>query len=163
MILVDGYNAIRRLAHLKSAEERAGLEAGRRALLLGIAASGVLRSQSVIVVFDGASAGVAGGPTPHPRLSVRYSVPPEKADEAILSLLRKRREAPDTATVVTADSELAFEARRLGALAVPPEEWEGLRVKRLKSRRARAERGSEKPEPTASEADYWLRVFGGDE
>jgi predicted RNA-binding protein with PIN domain len=163
MILVDGYNAIRRVAHLKNAEERAGLEAGRRALLMAIAASGVLRSESVVVVFDGGPAGAASDPPPHRKLSVRYSVPPENADETILALLRKSREAPDSATVVTADSELAFEARSLGARTVSPGEWEALRVRRLKKPRGPARSGSDKPEPSASETDYWLRIFGGDE
>jgi predicted RNA-binding protein with PIN domain len=163
MILVDGYNAIRRVAHLKNAEERAGLEAGRRALLLAIVASGVLRSQRVIVVFDGSEAGVPSGPPPHRSLSVRYSVPPQSADEAILALMRKSREAPELVIVVTADSELAFEARRLGARTVSPEAWEALRVARLRKPRGRAAARSDKPEPTASETDYWRRVFGGDE
>jgi predicted RNA-binding protein with PIN domain len=163
MILVDGYNAIRRVAHLKSAEERAGLEAGRRALLMAIAASGVLRSQGVVVVFDGGPAGAASGPPPHRRLSVRYSVPPENADEAILSLLRKSRQPSDSVTVVTADSELAFQARSLGARTVSPEEWEALRVQRLKKPRGPSRSGSDKPEPSAGETDYWLRIFGGDE
>jgi predicted RNA-binding protein with PIN domain len=163
MVLVDGYNAIRRVAHLKNAEERAGLEAGRRALLITIVASGVLRSQSVVVVFDGGPAGAASGPPPHPKLLVRYSVPPQNADQAILALVGKAREAPDAVTVVTADSELAFEARSVGARTVKPEEWEALRVQRLKKRHGPAAAGSDKPEPSAKEIDYWLRVFGGDE
>lgn len=164
MFLVDGYNAIRRVERLKTAEARAGLAGGRRALIATIVASGVLRSQRVVVVFDGSSEGRGSEISPHPDLAVRYSTPPSDADAAILSLLRG---APaggsgEPATVVTADQELSFEARRLGALVVSPERWVGLRTAPRAKRRARRPPSSDKPQASASDVRYWLEVFGAD-
>ena len=63
--------------------------------------------------------------------------------------------------VVTADRDLQFSARRLGAGVVAPESWEGLRTRASKRRRrrpARADSG-EKPTPSSQDVRYWLDVF----
>lgn len=172
MIVVDGYNAIRRVDWLKSAEAGGGLAAGRRALLAAIVSSGVLRNHRVLVFFDG-SADVEGGelpPVSHPRLFVRFSRPPKDADAAIVSALRGRG-VKEGVLLVTADRDLAFRARSLGARVQSPESWEGTVPRRLGRRRRRAMRGDsnavsageEKPRATEAEVDYWLSVFGDDE
>lgn len=171
IFLVDGYNAIRRSPSLLSAETKAGLAAGRRALLAAIAASGVLRSSRVVVVFD-AGEEVAGPPepSPHRMLSVRYSNPPQDADTTILSLLEGEKSAGRsgavTVTVVTADRELSWNVRRLGGRVVSPEEWEPLRTKRGRVRgasRTSPKYRLDKPQVSAADVDYWLGVFGDGE
>jgi predicted RNA-binding protein with PIN domain len=54
LILVDGYNAIRRTEGLRAAEQRGGLAAGREALLGWLAGRYRATPHSVVVVFDGA-------------------------------------------------------------------------------------------------------------
>ncbi|MGH9324569.1 MAG: NYN domain-containing protein [Vicinamibacteria bacterium] len=161
MFIVDGYNAVRRIPQLASAEKKAGLEAGRRALASAIVASGVLRRDRVIVVFDAASDTAPSEPSPHPMLSIRFSNPPRDADAAILDLLSKAgASASKSVTVVTADRELAWEARRLGAQVVSPEDWALFRTKPKPRRRSSPGPATEKPEASARDVDYWLAVFG---
>jgi hypothetical protein len=91
-------------------------------------------------------------------LSVRFSTPPADADAAILELLARSKGNP--VTVVTADSDLAFEARKLGASVVDPESWELLKPRKAgKPRKGRAAR-EDKPQVSAKDVDYWLGVFG---
>jgi YacP-like NYN domain len=123
----------------------------------------------VMVVFDAgeASAGVPEA-SPHRMLSVRYSIPPQDADAAILALIENAKEKGRAAglTLVTADRDLSFRARLLGAGVVSPEEWEPLRAKRIRGarpRRASASAASNKPRATAADVDYWLTVFGEDD
>jgi predicted RNA-binding protein with PIN domain len=145
---------------LKSAEEKAGLAAGRRALLATIAASRILRSDRVIVVFDASETTAVSEPSPHPSLAVRFSTPPADADATILDLLARSK--GELLTVVTADSELSFEARKLGANVVAPEGWEPLKTgktgKRPKGKGGTA--SGEKPQASAKDVDYWLGIFG---
>jgi predicted RNA-binding protein with PIN domain len=143
---------------LKNAEEKAGLAAGRRALLHAIAASPLLRNHRVIVVFDAARETLPSEPSPHPMLSVRFSTPPADADAAILDLLARSRGKP--VTVVTADSDLAFEARRLGAAVIEPERWEPLKAAKASKPRKRKAAKEDKPQATSRDVDYWLGVFG---
>lgn len=160
IFVVDGYNAIRRVETLRRMEAENGLEAGRRALVATLLASGVLRSHRATVVFDGDRDAPPSTPSPHPRLSIRYSVPPENADAAILAGLKRHRSAKDV-TVVTADGDLAFEARRLGASVVSPEAWSALRPRRSRTpARARDRDSAEKPTASPADVSYWLDVFG---
>jgi hypothetical protein len=143
---------------LKNAEEKAGLAAGRRALLHSIAASPLLRNHRVIVVFDAARETVPSEPSPHPMLSVRFSTPPADADAAILDLLARSRGKP--VTVVTADSDLAFEARKLGAAVIEPESWEPLKATRGPKPPKGKITTEGKPQASAKDVDYWLGIFG---
>jgi hypothetical protein len=95
-------------------------------------------------------------------LSLRFSTPPADADAAILDLLaRSKGEASGPLTVVTADSDLSWEARKLGANVVAPESWEPLKArKRRKPKEAAANARSDKPRASAKDVDYWLGVFG---
>lgn len=54
LILIDGYNVIRRTEGLRAAEARGGLEAGREALLGWLANRYRATPHAVVVVFDGA-------------------------------------------------------------------------------------------------------------
>jgi predicted RNA-binding protein with PIN domain len=175
MFLVDGYNAIRRIPALFNAEKGAGLAGGRRALLATLVASGILRSSRVMVVFDAREEATGiPEPSPHRMLSVRYSTPPLDADATILSLLESAKRASGTGgvtvvTVVTADGELSFAARLLGARVVSPEAWEplqmrsGKRARRSRTRSAGERTESDKPRSSSADVGYWLTVFGDGE
>jgi YacP-like NYN domain len=116
----------------------------------------------VVVVFDsGRESTVPSEPSPHPMLSVRFSTPPDDADAAILALLAGAKKDPSV-TVVTADSELSFQARKLGASVVPPDGWEPLKGKTAKKARKqrKAVTKDDKPQASAKDVDYWLGVFG---
>ena len=167
MIFVDGYNVIRRVPSLASAETRGGLAAGRRALLSAIVSSGVLRASRVFVYFDGSSdvEGNEKEPVSHPRLTVRFSRPPSNADSAIVAALEAIG-VKEGVSLVTADAELSFRARSMGASVLEPETWVGVVPRRLakrpsrrQTRGRRADGSEEKPEATKAELDYWRSVF----
>ncbi len=124
MFVVDGYNAIRRVPRFALVEARDGLRAGREALVTAILASGTLRAQPVVIIFDGnKDIDIRHNlRAPHPKLTLRFSRSPDNADQEILRFVGKGRAT--AATVITADQDLAFEARRLGASVVAPEKLE---------------------------------------
>ena len=117
MFVVDGYNAIRRVPRFAVVEARDGLRAGREALVTAILASGTLRAQPVVIIFDGnKDIDIRHNlRAPHPKLTLRFSRSPDNADQEILRFVGKGRAT--AATVITADQDLAFEARRLGGRA----------------------------------------------
>ena len=161
MFVVDGYNAIRRVPRFAVVEARDGLRAGRDALVTAILASGTLRSQPVVIIFDG-NEHIDIGHTlraPHPKLTLRFSRSPDNADQEILHFLGKGRAS--AATVITADLDLAFEVRRLGASVVAPERWNVLKLPKRPKRKSPQAR-SEKPNASASDVAYWLEVFEDD-
>lgn len=160
--IVDGYNVIRRVDRLQVLEREGGLEAGRDALLREVRASMLVndprRPARVTLVFDGSVGGSALQPEAHPRIVVRFSRPPQDADAAILSLLRRYADT-SSVTVVTSDTELAWETRKLGAATVSPAHW----LASLASRTRRTKRtsvASGKPSPTHADVEWGLRVFG---
>ena len=109
-------------------------------------------------MFDAARETAPSEPSPHPMLSVRFSTPPADADAAILDLLARSKGKP--VTVVTADSDLAFEARKLGAAVIEPESWELLKPRKAgKPPKGRAAK-EDKPQASAKDVDYWLSIFG---
>ena len=86
-IIVDGYNLIRQSDVLRG-HERQSLEAGRKALIRGLAQYKRLRGHRITVVFDGWEGGspleerdLAGG------VAIIYSRLGEKADEVIKRLV----------------------------------------------------------------------------
>ncbi len=112
VVVVDGYNVILRVPELRPGPGRT-LQASREKLvnLLGWAlGSGDAR---VVVVFDGES-GVRA-PSGGGRVQVRFSRPPQKADDLIRSLVEELAESGTRASVVTSDAEVARHARAMGA------------------------------------------------
>jgi predicted RNA-binding protein with PIN domain len=111
--LIDGYNVIRRSAHLASAE-RESLESGRRELcrLLGHAARA--RGDQFTVVFDGAGSGgsMGGGD-----VRVIFSSARESADRVLARL------AAQGGAVVSNDREVRRAAIRSGAIPVTTDEF----------------------------------------
>jgi len=116
----------------------------------------------VVVVFDTAREAAPSEPSPHPMLSIRFSTPPADADRTILDLLaRSKGEASRSVTVVTADRDLSWEVRKLGASVVAPESWEAIKAGKGRSTKPRAgDLPSEKPQASSKDVDYWLEVFG---
>jgi len=112
LILVDGYNLILRSPSLKPGPDRTLREARAKLvnLLSWVVGTGEAR---FIVVFDGSEQ--HGEDEGSGRVEVRYSRPPQKADDVIRALVEDRVERVDHLTVVTSDLEVARHARAMGA------------------------------------------------
>lgn len=120
-IILDGYNVILRSPAFRPDESR-DLEAARNKLenLLSWTL-GSTGDAEFVLVFDGAD--VAGTPGrkktgPAGRVDVRFSTPPQKADDLIKALVEEWSETRDMITVVTSDLEIAQHARAHGASVV---------------------------------------------
>jgi len=112
LIVIDGYNLILRSPELKPGPDRT-LRQSREKLLNLLA--WLLGGSEVrfLLVFDGAE----GGSRDHHsgRVEVRYSRPPEKADDLIRRIVEDQIDRVDRLSVVTADLEVARHARAVGA------------------------------------------------
>jgi hypothetical protein len=64
--------------------------------------------------------------------------------------------------VVTADLDLAWETRKLGAQVIHPLEWIRSVSPGSLAMPGSGIEESDKPESTAEEAEKWLRIFGDD-
>ncbi len=112
LIIIDGYNLIHRSPALKPGPDRTLQQARDKLLnLLAWALGG--GETRFLVVFDGAEGG--GRDSPSGRVEVRFSRPPDKADDLIRRLVEDRVERDDRVTVVTSDVEVARHARAMGA------------------------------------------------
>ena len=112
LIVVDGYNLVLRSPTLRPGPDRTLRESRAKlvSLLSWALGSG---NASFLVVFDGADVGPqdrGGG-----RVEVRYSKPPEKADDLIRRVVEERVGTVERLTVVTSDLEVARHARAMGA------------------------------------------------
>lgn len=125
-IVLDGYNVILRSPAF-APDERRDLEAARSKLenLLSWAV-GSFGDVRFIIVYDGdhvpgrarrrtTGARDAAGAS---RVEVRFSTPPQKADDLIRTLVDEWAEDDDDITVVTSDLEIASHARGAGATVV---------------------------------------------
>ena len=112
LIIIDGYNLIHRSPELKPGPDRTLRQAREKLLnLLAWALGG--GDVRFLVVFDGAEGGGRDGQTG--RVQVRYSRPPDKADDVIRRVVEDQIDRVDRLTVVTADVEVARHARAMGA------------------------------------------------
>ena len=111
LVVLDGYNLILRTPALKPGEGRTLRQA--RDKLLNLLAWTADPQVRYLVVFDGAE--LHGRPSQQGRVEVRYSKPPEKADDVIRSVVQETTERDEPLTVVTSDLEVARHARALGA------------------------------------------------
>jgi predicted RNA-binding protein with PIN domain len=112
LIVVDGYNLVHRLPALRPGPDRTLHQSRQK--LLNLLAWTVGRGEArFLVVFDGAEAGArdpGGG-----RVEVRWSRPPETADDVIRRVVEESVNRYERVTVVTADLEVARHARAMGA------------------------------------------------
>jgi len=112
LIVIDGYNLIHRSPALRPGPERT-LEQARDKLLNLLAWAYGAGDARFLVVFDGAER--RGADEPQGRVEVRFSRPPEKADDLIRHIVEDQIDRVDRLTVVTADLEVARHARAMGA------------------------------------------------
>ena len=112
LILVDGYNLILRSPSLKPGPSRTLRESREKLVNLLAWAVGAAGTR-FLVVFDGAEA--HGEDESASRIEVRFSRPPEKADDVIRRLVEERVTRVARLTVVTSDLEVARHARAMGA------------------------------------------------
>jgi predicted RNA-binding protein with PIN domain len=112
LIVVDGYNLIHRTPELRPGPGQRLEESRARLvnLLSWAIGSGEAR---FLVVFDGDRAG--GGESGGGRVTVRFSRPPQKADDLIRAIVEAEVGKVERLTVVTADLEVARHARAMGA------------------------------------------------
>ncbi len=112
LVIIDGYNVILRTPQLRPGPGRTLREAREKLVNL---LSWMMGGEHVryVVVFDGAEGG--GRDDPEGRVQVRYSRPPDKADDVIRRLVEQRIDREEAITVVTADLEVARHARAMGA------------------------------------------------
>lgn len=112
LIVVDGYNLILRTPQLKPGPDRTLRESREKLVnLLSWMMGG--NEARFLVVFDGAEGG--GRDEPGGRVEVRFSRPPQSADDVIRHIVEDQVEKVDRLTVVTADLEVARHARAMGA------------------------------------------------
>lgn len=112
LIVVDGYNLILRSPSLRPGEGRT-LRDAREKLLNLLAWTFGPGQARFLVVFDGAEGG--GHDVPQGRIAVRYSKPPQKADDLIRAIVEDQVDRVERLTVVTSDLEVARHARAMGA------------------------------------------------
>ena len=113
LIVIDGYNLIHRTPQLKPGVDGRTLRDSREKLLNLLSWMMGGEAARFIVVFDGAEDG--GRDEKSGRIDVRWSRPPEKADDLIRRLVEDQVDRVDRLTVVTADLEVARHARAMGA------------------------------------------------
>jgi predicted RNA-binding protein with PIN domain len=112
LIILDGYNLVHRSPALRPGPGRSLAESRQKLLnLLAWAYGG--GDARFLVVFDGAE--LPGGDEREGRVEVRYSRPPEKADDLIRRLVEDQVERVDRLTVVSSDLEVLRHARAMGA------------------------------------------------
>ena len=112
LILVDGYNLVLRSPSLKPGPQRTLRESREKLVNLLAWAVGTGEAR-FLVVFDGGEAHGEDGRSG--RIEVRFSRPPQKADDLIRTLVEERIMHVDRLTVVTSDLEVARHARAMGA------------------------------------------------
>jgi predicted RNA-binding protein with PIN domain len=112
LVIIDGYNLVHRAPELRPGPDRSLRESRDKLLNLLSWALGAGEAR-FLVVFDGAE--MAGRDQGSGRVEVRYSRPPDKADDLIRRLVEERIEKVERLTVVTSDVEVARHARAMGA------------------------------------------------
>jgi len=112
LILVDGYNLVLRSPILKPGPDRTLRESRQKLINLLSWAVGTGDTR-FLVVFDGSDE--RGSDEGGSRVEVRFSRPPEKADDLIRTLVEERLRHVERLTVVTSDLEVARHARAMGA------------------------------------------------
>ena len=112
LIVVDGYNLVLRAPSLKPGEGRTLRQAREKLinLLSWVVGAGEAR---FLVIFDGTEE--RGPDSRTGRVEVRFSRPPEKADDLIRAIVEDQVERVEHVTVVTGDLEVARHARAAGA------------------------------------------------
>lgn len=118
LILIDGYNAIRRTPGLRAAEARGGLEAGREALLGWLAGRYRATPHAVVVVFDGNEAHEREERRPRwSRCRIVYTRAGSSADEVIARIAAEERARGAEVVMFSDDGALGAAVAESGAMA----------------------------------------------
>jgi predicted RNA-binding protein with PIN domain len=114
-IVIDGYNLILRSPAFRP-DDRRDLAMARDKLVNLLSWALGRGEVNFIVVFDGAETGL--GPrhsSKNGRIAVRFSTPPQNADQLIEEIVEELEDRGRIVTVVTSDIEVARHARTHGA------------------------------------------------
>ena len=181
-IILDGYNVLLRSPAFRP-DERRDLAAARDKLVNLLSwAVGTQGEVRFLVVFDGAD--VPGQPRRKTtgvrdaegggRVDVRYSTPPQKADDLIRTLVEELVENERDVTVVTSDAEVLRHAQSQGASLVLADLFAAsLFEDKAVGAKAKVKAGGKPGSPTAEGSDAetkpggmskkqaaeWLRMF----
>jgi predicted RNA-binding protein with PIN domain len=158
IIIVDGYNLILRTPQLQPGEGRTLRESRDKLVNLLSWAMGGDQAR-FIVVFDGTRE--AGKAETGGRVEVVFSKPPHSADDLIHDLVEQHTDDDVPVTVVTADIEVARNARAMGADIALSD----LFLASTLGPAAGGATGGEAPEKPSTiskkELEEWARIFRG--
>jgi predicted RNA-binding protein with PIN domain len=156
LVVVDGYNLILRSPSLKPGPDRTLRES--REKLVNLLAWAVGSSDTrFLVVFDGTEQ--RGEDESSGRVEVRFSHPPQKADDLIRRLVEERVMRVARLTVVTSDLEVARHARAMGADIALADLFMASVLGPLGGEAAEAQ---EKPSAISrKELEEWAEIFRG--
>jgi predicted RNA-binding protein with PIN domain len=149
-LIIDGHNLVGKLSTIDLADPD-----DEEQLIRLLVRYLLQEGKRGIVFFDrgapGAMKELAFG-----RLTVRFSSPPQTADDAILNYLRQISPQAQNYTVVSSDGQLLSAARRVGARSMPSEEFAILLLNKELDGPI-----SEKPDQTLSpeDIDDWEQLF----
>jgi predicted RNA-binding protein with PIN domain len=114
-IVIDGYNLILRSPVFRP-DDRRDLAAARDKLVNLLSWAVGQGEVEFILVFDGAETGLSPArPSKSGRITVRFSTPPQSADQLIEEIVEQLEDRGRAVTVVTSDLEVARHARTHGA------------------------------------------------
>jgi predicted RNA-binding protein with PIN domain len=134
IILLDGYNVIRRIPQLQRQDKRS-LDAGRE-MLARLCVDWKSRKPEIsqlIIVFDGdSSVDALPGYQRGPGVKIVFTETGEKADSRILAIVRQSVPAAEC-TVVSDDGEVARGSKFLGAKAMSVSKFHDMLTARGKS------------------------------
>jgi len=158
-VLVCGEVDERRARVRRTRGEERTLEESRDKLVNLLAWAFGTGDAKFIVVFDGAS-DVGDADPPTSRVEVRFSRPPDKADDVIRRLVEERVDRVERLTVVTADLEVARHARAMGADIAISDLFLASALGPQAPSAAAKDSGAEKPATLSrKELEEWAELF----
>jgi predicted RNA-binding protein with PIN domain len=168
-IVIDGYNLILRSPAFRP-DDRRDLAMAREKLVNLLSWAVGRGDAEFIVVFDGAETAFGSRRTEHSgTVTVRFSTPPQSADDLIRKIVEEYADREVKVTVVTADVEVASHARACGASVVIsdifaaslfPDRAREEVDRRQRGHQAETDEGAEKPLGfSKKELEEWARIF----
>jgi predicted RNA-binding protein with PIN domain len=152
-LLIDGWNVCWKIPEIAADIPQRSREARQKFNRL---VKNCLAEKKVVyqIVYDGQPDIVPGESVKNP--NIRFSKNPEKADQLIISFLRKQR-VPRQWTVITSDRELANKAKSLEAGILSSEDF----ITRLRRHKTSSNDPTGKDEVFLSpqEVEFWLQKF----
>ena len=147
--LIDGHNLIGAFPGMALSDPE-----DERKLFEVLEDFGRTSRHKLVVFFDRGRAGMGPLSVSGRMVTAHFVPPPRRADDAILDLISRRRDARHF-TVVSSDSEIRTKARRAGAKVVSSQQF--ARQVQHASINRHKENAPEEPE----NIEEWLRLFDG--